>query len=76
MGREMEGGPEGRGHGCTHRQKKRIAEEFPGAPVVKTLCFHCRGHELNSASCMVWPKKKKKIEELLCDCTRVISLII
>ena len=69
-------GMEGGGMGVPTDKKKRTAEEFPGAPVVKTLCFHCRGHELNSASCMVWPKKKKKIEELLCDCTRVISLII
>ena len=38
--------------------------EFPGSPVVKTPCFHCRG--LGSipgqvpASGMAWPGKKKK----------------
>ena len=23
---------------------KPLVEDFPGGPVVKTLCFHCRGH--------------------------------
>ena len=42
-----------------------ILEGFPGGPVVKTACFHCRGtaggvvRELGS--CMpVWPKFLKK----------------
>ena len=24
-----------------------MGEEFPGGPVVKTLCFHCRGPRFN-----------------------------
>ena len=23
---------------------KRLVTDFPGGPVVKTPCFHCRGH--------------------------------
>ena len=26
---------------------KRVIEVIPGVPVVRTLCFHCRGHEFN-----------------------------
>ena len=29
------------------RNKIRVVEEIPGVPVVRTLCFHCKGHELN-----------------------------
>ena len=25
-------------------------QEFPGSPVVRTLCFHCRGHRFDSKS--------------------------
>ena len=49
------------------------ARDFPGGPVVKTLCFQCRGPgssplfwELGSYIClMVWPsEKKKKMDEV------------
>ena len=40
---------------------------FPGGPVVRALCFHCRGHGFDpwsgnqdSTSHMARPKKKKK----------------
>lgn len=42
--------------------------DFPGGPVVKTPCFHCRGCRFNprpgnqDAAChKAWPKKKIKI---------------
>ena len=41
---------------------------FPGSPVVKTLCFQCRGHGFNPWSgnwdplcCTVRPKNKKEL---------------
>ena len=27
--------------------KKQIVRDFPGGPVVKNLCFHCRGQGFN-----------------------------
>ena len=27
-----------------YRPQKNTHQDFPGGPVVKTLCFHCRGH--------------------------------
>ena len=41
--------------------------EFPGGPVVRTPCFHCREHRFNPwsgnynpANCDVWPKKNRR----------------
>ena len=28
-----------------------MVQDFPGSPVVKTLCFHCRGHRVRF---LVW----------------------
>ena len=46
---------------------KRTCVEFPGDPVVRAPCFHCRGHGFDPCSGnwvptsrAVWPKKKKK----------------
>ena len=46
---------------------KNNSGDFPGSPVVKTLCFHCTGHgfdpwsENEDPTChAVWSKKKKK----------------
>ena len=45
---------------------KNNSGDFPGSPVVKTLCFHCTGHgfdpwsENEDPTCHeVWSKKKK-----------------
>ena len=44
--------------------------EFPGCPVVRTLCSHFPGPGFNPwsrnwdpTSCVVWPKKKEKEKE-------------
>ena len=39
---------------------------FPGGPVAKTLCLHCRATDsipgaLGSACCRMWPKKPRSI---------------
>ena len=41
--------------------------DFPGVPVVKTLCFHITGHgfdcwsrDEDTTCCPTWPKKQKK----------------
>ena len=46
---------------------------FPGGPVVKTLCFHCRGHRFSlwlghsNPACRVgWPKNRGKKRTLAC----------
>ena len=47
---------------------KKKKQDFPGEPVVKTLCFHCRGEGggfdsysgLDPSSYKEQPKKKKK----------------
>ena len=48
----------------------RIIPDFPGGPMVKTLCFHCKGHgfrvqflvmELRPFISYVMAKKKKYI---------------
>ena len=40
---------------CTWNQslnnKRPIHRDFPGSLVVKTLCFHCRGHRFNQGVC-------------------------
>ena len=28
--------------------KNQLGRDFPGGPVVKALCFHCRGHRYDS----------------------------
>ena len=35
--------------------------DFPGGPVVKTPCFHCRGHRFDpwSGNLRFWQKRKK-----------------
>ena len=45
-----------------------LLDFFPGSPVVKTLCFQCRGHGFNPWSgnwdplcCTVRPKNKKEL---------------
>ena len=50
---------------CLIHQKLQVRGEFPGGPVVRTLCFHCWGPGFNPwsgswdlASCVVRPKKK------------------
>ena len=30
---------------------RNLVQDFPGSPVVKILCFHCRGHRVRS---LVW----------------------
>ena len=52
--------------------KKEMARDFPGGPVLKTPCFHCRGHgldpwsrELRSHMPHSAAKKKKKSERWL-----------
>ena len=44
-----------------------LPRDFPGGPVVRTPCFHCRGHGFHPWSgsedptCqLAWPKKEKK----------------
>ena len=44
-------------------------EEFPGGPVVRTPCFHCREHRsnpwsvnYNPANCDVWPKASLSVD--------------
>ena len=39
-------------HVKTEKRKKSVGKkehprDFPGVPVVKTPCFHCRGHEFD-----------------------------
>lgn len=34
-------------HGHHLRLEMKNLRDFPGGPVVKTLRFHCRGHELD-----------------------------
>ena len=29
---------------CQLNYKQKSCQDFSGGPVVKTLCFHCRGH--------------------------------
>ena len=55
--------------------------DFPGGPVVKTPCFHCRGLRFNpwpgnqDVAChKVWPKKKKKFFQLLKNATPHVKL--
>ena len=43
-------------------------EDFPGRPVAKNPCFHCRGHGFNPGSgkiphAMWYSQKKKKSRE-------------
>ena len=33
--------------------------DFPGGPVVKTPCFHCRGHGFHPRKLKILAKKKK-----------------
>ena len=45
--------------------KKTSDWEFPGGPVVRTLCIHCRGHRFDPWSGIpeaVCAAKKKKTE--------------
>ena len=46
--------------------------DFPGGPVVKTLQFHCRGHELDPGwrtkipqATQCGPKKKNQLKKLI-----------
>ena len=46
---------------------KSPCRDFPSSPVVKTPCFHCRGHGFDPWSgnsdpthCVMWPDKKKR----------------
>ena len=52
---------------CYSALKKKETREFPGGPVVRTPCSHCRGPRFNSwlgnlepTSPVVGQKKKKK----------------
>ena len=58
------------------REKQRKQEDegrkFPGGPVVKTPCFHCRGHRFNPwwgnqdlTCCKAWQKQTNKQRERL-----------
>ena len=54
---------------------KKNLWDFPGGPVVKTLCFHYRGMgsipSRGSSPCRgVWPKKKKK--DFFCNHLKLI----
>ena len=41
---------------------KKSYRDSAGGPMVKTPCFHCRGHGLNPQQ-RTWPKKGKKGRE-------------
>ena len=46
---------------------KHVLLDFPGGPVVKTSCFHCRGHMFDPCSgkfCMVCSVTKKDMHVL------------
>ena len=52
------------------KYKKTLRRDFPGSPGVKTLCFHCRGTQVQSLvrelRCCKLPggaKKKKRERE-------------
>ena len=40
----------------------RVMEELPGSPVVKALCFHCKGHRFGTPS----PAPQKRVMDKCC----------
>ena len=53
---------------CVDLNLKIPYRDFPGGPLVKTLCFQCRGHRFDPCSgnldpkcCMAWSKIKTKL---------------
>ena len=48
--------------------------DFPGGPVVKTPCFHCRGHRFGPGGGT--KTKKKNLPFYLVICVSVLSVIL
>ena len=48
----------------SYKQEMGVGGEFPGGPVVRTQCFHCRGHGFNPWGNKIlhatWHGQKKK----------------
>ena len=60
-GKKKEGKEDKRkGKKSRKKGKRKGRWNLPGSPVVKTLCFHCRGHRVNLRFFLLCKKKKKK----------------